>query len=154
MSNQNDKSFRRVTMESLADWDNRKSIEDELHYYFEDTYGGWDWCDIYREALKVWKVMFDEEIEDSSAVAAIFAAVAAQSAYGAFAAVAAAIGLDAKGLEAAVSDWYENQDDLPKPVSCEELNEKVKEETRQLNDIEARQALIYKHKQLINAKAN
>lgn len=137
-ANSHDRIVRSVTRESLADWDNvKKDIGDDLIVYFQYTYGKWDWCEIYREGLSIWELMFNEKIDVFSPAGEVIAAVAAQAMHGAFSAVAAAIGIKEDELLHAVDEWYEGQDHLPPPVGYDGLKAKVEESRKWLADLEA-----------------
>lgn len=121
----------------LLDWESDdRDPGDDLHRHFED-YGRWDWCDISDEGRRVWNLMFNDEIEEWSPQDGVFSAIAAQASHGAFAAVAAALGVDMEALRHAAAEWYENQDNLPPPVSPEQFMAKCVEAAQWLKDLRA-----------------
>lgn len=79
--------------------------QDDLHHHFEE-FAARDWCSIADEGLRIWNLMFEEGIESESPKDAVFNAIAAKASSGAFESVAAALGVDARALEAAVEPWY------------------------------------------------
>jgi hypothetical protein len=111
--------------------------DDDIHNYFS-SYGEWDWCDIYREGIRMLNHHFDMEIEDYSPIADVISGVAAQSKYGAYASVAAMLGIDADSLEMVASEWYEKQHELPPPINLEELPEKIAEWRKELESFKSR----------------
>jgi len=125
-----------VTKESLADWQNTAYYDNDLHLYFEDTYGRWNWTEIYREGVSVCNLMFDYEIEEDSPLESVFAAVAAQAAYGAFSAVAQAIGTDRHYLMGAIEDYYENKDESLPALGYDGLRSAIEEEQKMSDDFE------------------
>ena len=105
-----------------------KDISDELYRQFEHTFGRWDWCEIGDEAQRIYELATGTELGEYSLVNSLFNAAAAQAEHGAYAAVAAALGIDAKPLRIVVATWYENQDELPKPVSFSKLKKLIEED--------------------------
>jgi hypothetical protein len=125
------------TEQKLINWENLDDDEDVcdlLHKHFSE-YNQWDWCEISDEARRIYNLMFDENCENNSPLDGIWTAAAALAEKGAYAAIAAAIGIDTMALKLAVAPWYENQDDLPKPVSIEKFIELCEEETKYLSEL-------------------
>jgi len=126
---------RIITKKSLSkalNDDYEGEIEGDLYTYFEDTFGKWNWPDIGREGVSVFNLIHGSDAdEDDSIIAGVFSAVAAQSYVGAIKAMAAATGIDVSTIESALSDWYENEDELPLPIGANEFaNLLLKEQAR------------------------
>ena len=93
------------TEKNLIDWANEdRDPVDDCHRHFRD-FGAWDWTEVAFEGRRVWGLMFDNEIEEFSAMDAVIGGVAAQASYGAFCAVAAALGVHADDVMIAASYW-------------------------------------------------
>jgi len=120
----------------LVEWEtNDRDTGDDLHRYFEDEFGRWDWCEIYEEGIRINNLMFDDVVEDFSPLGNIFAAVAAQASHGAFAHIAACLGVDKDALRLAVSEWSEDQDNLPAPIGAERLLESCAKQAEWLREM-------------------
>ena len=120
----------KTTEKDLAEWaTNDRDTGNDLHVYFEDTFGRWDWLEVYEEGVRIGNLMFDEEVEIESPRADIMAAVAAQSAQGAFAFVAACLGVDADDLMFAAMEC--SQDDMTPPIGAEALMARCSEKARE-----------------------
>ncbi|MDH4216465.1 MAG: hypothetical protein OEV26_04425 [Gallionella sp.] len=126
------------TMEqNLVEWKtNDRDIGDDLHRYFEDEFGRWDWCEIYEEGIRIGNLMFEENVEKFSPRAGLLAAVAAQAARGAVAQIAACLGVERQALEHAIAEWSEDQDSLPPPISAEKLLVICAEQAECLHNLE------------------
>ncbi|MFA5186965.1 MAG: hypothetical protein WC551_10835 [Patescibacteria group bacterium] len=124
-----------ATESRLLDWENPNTETlCDAHFHMKD-FGRWDWVDVSDEGVRIWNLMFDDNIESLSAADSVFSAIAAQSAEGAFNAVAAALGVDPEALKLVAACWYENQDDLPPPVSAEKFMEMVAEYKKYWGDL-------------------
>jgi len=113
-----------MTDKELRDWENRGLWADDFHKHFAG-FDRWDWIDVSRESIRVYNVMFDEEIEEFSPLEGIIEATAAQAQSGAFSMMAAAIGVNAQDLRSAIFEYSEDQDNLPPPISIEKLMDLV-----------------------------
>lgn len=123
------------TEAALLRWyESESDVCDDLHRHFE-AFGEWDWLDVSDEARRVFNLMFpglyeQGPVEEFSPIDGVWTAAAAQAAHGAFAAVAAALGVDARALEAAVQPWYEAgpHNTAPPPISAQAFVALVQEE--------------------------
>ena len=126
------------TENALINWESdANDTGDDMHRHFQDV-GYWHWGDISDEGRRIYNLMFSENVEDSSPHSAVFDGIAAQSAHGVYAAFAAALGLDSEVLEITISEWMENQKDLPAPVDWHEFMNRYKEDEKLLRDLRAR----------------
>lgn len=119
----------KLTDKQLANWqawDQDPDLALWEHFEAQDVQ---HWADVYREGVRVFSAMFEDgdPIEDYSPMSAVFSAVAVTSAYGAFEAVAAALGVKAEDLRAAVEKWYEF-DNAASPVGFEGLAKLLSDE--------------------------
>jgi len=123
----------------LIEWEtNDRDVGDDLHRYFEEEFGRWDWCEVGEEGARIYGVMFNNKVEDGSPLACIFAAVSAQAEHGAFARIAACLGVDRKALRLAVSEWSEDQDNLPEPIGAERLLESCAKQAEWLRGLKSK----------------
>jgi hypothetical protein len=93
--------------EELKNWETDDSDEtgNLLHRYFEATQLR-DWCSLADEARVVYKLMFNDELEEGSPVDAIISGVAAQAAESVWRTVAEALGLDKDVLQSTLEPWH------------------------------------------------
>jgi len=125
------------TEQALLAWESEgRDPCDDLHHHFTE-WGRWDWCEIADETLRVYNLMLEDEAENGSLVDGFFSAAAAQASHGAFAAVATALGVEARHLELALAEWYENQDAPPPPVTPAEFMRKIQEAKQWCIDLDA-----------------
>jgi hypothetical protein len=103
-------------------------ISDEMHQHFT-MFGRWNWCEIADEGRRVLNERFGGEVEQDSPTDIVLSAVAAQAWEGAFAAVAAMLGIEhVMALQLVAYAWYDHKDNLPPPISIEELRRRVAEQ--------------------------
>ena len=126
------------TMEqNLVEWEtNDRDTGDDLHRYFDDEFVRWDWCEIYREGIRVGNLMFEENVEDYSPRADLLAAIAAAAADGVLAHIAACLGVGKEALQLAIAEWSEDQDNLPPSISAEKLLAMCAEQAEWLRNLE------------------
>lgn len=129
------------TLSHLLAWeDDDRDPTNDVHNHFE-AFGRWDWIEVAEEGIAIWNVMFDEQVEQDSAMGAVFYGVAAQGAHGAWATVAAALGVDPEHLRIACYD-FEFQDDLPPPIGGEALVALARKEGEALANADSIEAFI------------
>lgn len=120
-------------MSHLTDW---QVGDGDLHLHFEHDFAQWWWGDVAREGKRVYEETMNVAVEPESILDDILHAVAAQAASGAFSAVAAALGVEPKYLESALSDWYEEQEHARPPVGPEGLMRAVAREKKYWEEYE------------------
>ena len=89
--------------ERLRKWGDIDEEEYDLH--FEELQSK-HWIDVTDEAVRVFGLGFQAEIEDGSPIHAIIGAGCYESARGVFDTVAVVLGVDSRHLRDAVAAWY------------------------------------------------
>jgi len=124
--------------EAIKNWDDEDAeidLEDLLHEHFEETRLR-DWPDIANEALRLWRVMFDSDIEKFSPIDNLICAACAQVENGTIDAMASMMGVDKEGLHSALSYWIEGNGEPYSPIKSTELSdliERVKKDEEEDN---------------------
>jgi hypothetical protein len=103
-------------------------------HFSSENFNEWSWCDIYQEGLRVFNLIYDTKVEDETVLSDLFAAMCAQAQDSAFYAICAALGVSSEALIEVVSDWLENQHNLPKPITIKEFGEKIEKMTLELQE--------------------
>lgn len=111
---------------SVRDDEYEEDVLDQLHKHFEEVHKRWDWMEVADEGVRIYGVATGAEVEDWSFIYGLINAVAAQASGGTYEAVAAALGVNAEELSLVVSEWYENQDELPPPITYRTLAKRMK----------------------------
>ena len=109
-----------ITEQQLVDWRNSKEIGDDLHCWFEE-HDLWHCFDVSEEGIRVHNKMFNDHVESGSAQAGVMTAVATQAASGVLSSISAMFGIEKETLEYIQAYWYENKEDLPKPITFEQF---------------------------------
>ena len=113
-------------LRAWATWDQDCDIA--LWEHFESTELRL-WPDVYLEGIRISNLMFAEEVEVGSPVAAIFSAIAKQAHDGVFQAFAAALGVQKEILMHVLHEWYE-LDRRPPPIGFDGFRTSVDAELR------------------------
>ena len=112
------------TERELKNWEEEGDYTCAIYEHMEETNLTY-WPDIVYEGQRIWKLMFDEELEDDSPVDTILSGVACQAARGVEIAVARMFGLknhNAVGLALASYIECDSLDkEVPKPITYEEF---------------------------------
>ena len=110
--------MRPERQEILRDYENLSGEEffETLLEHF-DEFDRWDDTEIADEASRVYRIIFQEDIEDDSPFTEFIRLIASAASSGVFSAFAYALDIDKAQLQIALSKFQEFRDSLPPPVS-------------------------------------
>ena len=116
-----------MTDEELKNWDNADAhVCDDLWEHFAKQ-GGRTCGQTSTEALRVFNVMFNSNLDPFSNLSDLFKATANHANNLAHERIGAALGIDGDALAWALSPWTGDQYPLPGPVTFDRLLELVEE---------------------------
>ena len=90
---------------------------DDVLKHFTHVFNRWDWIEVAQELRNLVDEILESETERDSPFDNIFHAACIQAAEGAMRACAAMLGVEEEEFIYVLSRWYNNQDDLPSPIS-------------------------------------
>lgn len=116
--------------EEFKNWENDDSDIGYQIYEYMDTQGTGMWCDSVCHGQNLWKLMFDEEIEDESPIDVVLTGVAYHAAKSVEESVARMFGLKAEIVALVLAEYVEypdNKEVLTFDKFIEKYNEHEKE---------------------------
>lgn len=127
---------RPFTDAELRDWRNEdRDIQDDLFRHFIAFASSSEhWVEVSEEVLRVWNVMFDEEVEESSTIDAVLSAAVFAGHKLAILQICRALGLYHEAVEMTLERFGE-EGELRSPVSAAEFIELHDEDKNRLEEI-------------------